>query len=907
MRVPPSSVIHGGPVGRGDRRPPAAAGISDDVSYPVQAAELASALGRRRRRWTPPFDLPPPLVVFGAAAYVIAEMTSVHAFRRMLLALPFVAVLLASAHLRRYPGSSRRVMPLALVGFLIWVALSYGWSVDTHDSAHQVLEYLAVAATGVVLAVALDQESLLRAFSLGSKVFVVMTGVALVVAYHSASTPPAIDPAPGWHGPLGGKNGLGFLMAIALITFTCQRSTRRCSRWWFVGAAVLLLGSQSGAGLCVALVGLAVVVWGRALSGMRRVSSRLGFKVVSLALAACGAVLLITDLPAATALLGKNSTLTGRTKIWSAVVDAIGHNLVHGYGFAAVWLNKTGETAALWHKIGFQVYEAHDVYLDVLLQLGVVGLVLLVLAVVGAWRWMLPALFHGPATTRWLNLIVIALLVEGVVESDLLGNDVILLTATLAAAVQLRRPPAARGVTDEPLLWRGPPPSSGARPNRRSRYAAAVRDKVRSAGKDLVKDLQWGTAFEIASLAGSVVTFVVLARVLGPVAFGYYAAVTGVVGILGTVVNNWVGFVILENSLRDGQDVQTAASSLTTWVCIGAALAIVLAVSLGHVVLPYVSLTVSLSFVAAAVIGNSAVVVSSAVVQAVRGFAVSARGRVALQVLLLVVVIALWQGGHLTLLTLAVGTLAVNVGVGAWYVMSAWKTCRIRIAPGRAYLADLRRGSLYGAVLLFFAVEEDLDKPLLVGLGFRRVAGPYAAAYNIVSMGFLPLNAATASTHNRFLVHSPSALGEHLRRSVRFTLPAAVYGVVAVAVVELCAPLVPLVLGSAYQSTTLMIRLLAFLILFRSLTVFAFNGLMGLGKGAWRTVVLGVSAALNVALNVALIPLMSWRGAVVATLGGEAAYLSLTWIGLLRFQRDHDREVLARSPKTTDVLVAGED
>jgi O-antigen/teichoic acid export membrane protein/O-antigen ligase len=874
---------------------------------PIVPARSVGGVGSRPGRLLHRVPLDPPLVLFGAFAYVASEFTALHPLRKLLPGLPLVAVLLAIAHVRTHPRDLKPFVPVGLLAFFAWVIVSYSWTVDPHDSAHQILEYLGVSLTGMILGLVLDKESLVRVVSLGSRFFVGMTSVALLVAYRSSSLPPAVDPAPGWHGPLGGKNELGFLMALALITFVCERKMRRVHPAWFVLAVVLLLGSQSGAGLCVALMAVSVAIWGRALTGLRDAPARLGFKLLSLAVLAAGILFLLTDFPAATSVLGKNATLTGRTKIWAAVISGIRQQPLHGFGYASVWLNKTGETAVLWSKIGFEVFESHDVYLDLLLQLGVIGFALAILPIAGALRRLLPRIQDTDGATQWMVLILLALLLEGVVESDFIGNDMFLVAAVVAASMGLRAGLTRRNVTTLPVGLGGEISNRGwpveglprllAAPSRKFRRpslpmpsVSSIRGRIGGSDHSLLADLGWGTIFEVASLGGSVIAFVGLARQLGPVTYGYYSAVAGIVGLLGTVVNGWASFVILENTLRDGVDVQDATGSVTAWVSIGAALSMGLTIAVGHMVLPDVSLVVLVCFAAATVVGGSLVALCSSVMQSVNGFAVSARGRIALQLLLVLVTIGLWAGQDLTLLTFAVSSLIAYLVVGLWYLTAVRRSCGFIIRPGRPRWADLGRGGLYGSALLFFAIEEDVDKPLLVALGKRMVAGPYAAAYNIVTMGLLPLNAATAATHNRFLQDDPSVRGEHLKRSLRFTAPAAVYGLVAVIGLELGAPLAPHILGPAYRGTTEMIRLLAFIVLFRALTVFPFNGLMGLGRGGWRICILGTSAVLNVGLNIALIPVFSYKGAVIATLAGECAFVLLTWIGLIIFQRRADRE-----------------
>jgi O-antigen/teichoic acid export membrane protein/O-antigen ligase len=819
------------------------------------------------------------MVMFTAAAYVVNYLTIIHFLRRVLLVLPVVALVVAFLHWRTRRRETTYVIPIALIAYVVWCIVSYGWSADPHDTAHQALEYIGVGLTGLIAGLVLDRRDLIRSFSLGSKALILIMLASLLVAYHSSTTPPAIDPAPGWHGPLGGKNGLGLLMAVALMTLWCERPQRRRASWWLLAAVVLLIGSRSGAGLCVTLVAAAILLWRQALRGVTTSVNRVVFKVGSLVMIAGGALFLVTDFPAATGLLGKNATLTGRTRIWSTVVDAIPHHIYIGVGYGGVWFNKTGATAALWKGIGFQAYEAHDSYLDLLLQLGIVGAALMVLTIGGALYRLLPDLSSRDLALVWAPLVLIGLLVEGVVESDLLSGDILLLGAVVACSLQGRE-----------SFLRGRHRSSG-RPGRHVPWTERL---VRVLPAGAVRDAGWSGIQQVATVVSLAFMFLVLARDLGPTRFGYYAALAGVTGLISAVVNGWAGLVITERVVREGDPPGETFASVASWLGIGAVLSVVVVSSVGHQLVPQIPVTTTVIYVASSVVGYSALTLGAATIQAVHGYGESTKGPLIQQLSLFGLLVVLWTSHDITLVTVGLCMLATNLVAGAWCLRQASRTCDVALRFGRPQGSDIRRGVVYAASLLSFAVEEDVDKPLLVRFGFARAAGVYSAAYNIVTMGLVPLNTITYATHNRFLVHDPDALGQHLRRSIRMTVAAGAYGIVAGVAAWLGAPLVPLILGSSYNGTPQMIRWLSALILLRTLTIYPFNGLMGLGRRGWRLFVLAVSAAANIGLNAALIPSLSWKGAVLATGAGEVTSMVLSWYGLVRYQRLHDEEVLAR-------------
>jgi O-antigen/teichoic acid export membrane protein len=232
------------------------------------------------------------------------------------------------------------------------------------------------------------------------------------------------------------------------------------------------------------------------------------------------------------------------------------------------------------------------------------------------------------------------------------------------------------------------------------------------------------------------------------------------------------------------------------------------------------------------------------------------------------------------------GTLGLLVAVAVLAHLRVHDGLRLRLAqPTRR---DLRDTLSFAAALLSFSVHEDADKILMVRLAEPATAGLYAAAYRAVQVAMAPLRALQAASHRRFLEHDPTRRGEHVQRSATFTAAGAGYGCVAAVAVFLVAPLLPVVLGSAYAGSVDMVRLLAGLVLLRGLGMFCFNGLMGLRAHGARLMIVASAAGVALAGCALLIPTWSWRGAVGATLVAELVFLALSWAALLRLQRRHD-------------------
>jgi exopolysaccharide production protein ExoQ len=144
--------------------------------------------------------------------------------------------------------------------------------------------------------------------------------------------------------------------------------------WW------LLMQASSATSLAMMILGMAVM-W---LVGLKFVNRRYIGVYLSAAILLFVAMQPIFDVYATVVKgLGRNLTLTGRTEIWSAVLQLQSNPLL-GTGFESFWLGSRLE--ALWKEFFFHPIQAHNGYIEIYLNLGLVGIALYIGQFVGTFR-----------------------------------------------------------------------------------------------------------------------------------------------------------------------------------------------------------------------------------------------------------------------------------------------------------------------------------------------------------------------------------------------------------------------------------------------------------------------------------------------------------------------------------------
>lgn len=212
---------------------------------------------------------------------------------------------------------------------------------------------------------------------------IAITVVALLIDSSTRShitSDPAVPNYPGWHGYFIHKNAMTPFLVFSIPTILAF-DKNFVARWAsLVVIAGLLAGSSSVTGIFGGFLAGVMWVWLRIYQSQSREDLRTSTLFLAASMLGVMALLVgsFLSLATITSASGKDLTFSGRTDIWGAAVTAIEQRPLLGYGTGAMfWSNPVNqETDALWREVGFEAAHAHSGALDLMLQLGAVGLIL---------------------------------------------------------------------------------------------------------------------------------------------------------------------------------------------------------------------------------------------------------------------------------------------------------------------------------------------------------------------------------------------------------------------------------------------------------------------------------------------------------------------------------------------------
>jgi O-antigen ligase len=296
------------------------------------------------------------------------------------------------------------------------------------------------------------------AFALILNLLFVLGGSVTVASYGSRGL---VDI--GYQGYFGGKNYLGECAAVALLLSLHEmlyRGRRRVLGIMIAAIAVLLVflsDSKTALGLaliCPFLAGLTLII---------RKITRISPAIILLSIPFCYVVLSHVsnfNIYRISYMVYGDSTLTGRSIIWDFADYEIARSPLVGWGYQSFWL-VPGSPAIVdapgWVKM---MPNAHNGYYDTMLEMGYVGLILLVGFIITTLHGVGCIADRNPGRA-WLALsLALFVIVYNFLESLWMRGFEFLWVVFVIAAAEIAR--YWRPLPRSPTLG-SPDPSSGAR------------------------------------------------------------------------------------------------------------------------------------------------------------------------------------------------------------------------------------------------------------------------------------------------------------------------------------------------------------------------------------------------------------------------------------------------------------
>jgi exopolysaccharide production protein ExoQ len=300
----------------------------------------------------------------------------------------------------------------AVLSFAVLAFLSTLWSQAPQVSFRKaaiLFLYMLVAWFFATYYSPPDQMRLLLALG----VIMAMASIAWVIFLPNYG----VQPTGEWKGVFGQKNMLANTMFFLFSGLPfCRISSARSLLIVATQAGLplgLILLSRSRSPLVMVAVVIAVRVLGPLLVRTRK--EALPFMLYCLGI---GTAMIPIGLAVVLPLLGRDFTFSGRTHTWANIFPLALDHFWLGRGYQAFWIGASGNPAAIILG-GIPIISVDNGYLDVMLQCGFVGVLLLSVLLIACARDFGSLLSRSsvPLIAYWYAALIIAIFVGGVTEN----------------------------------------------------------------------------------------------------------------------------------------------------------------------------------------------------------------------------------------------------------------------------------------------------------------------------------------------------------------------------------------------------------------------------------------------------------------------------------------------------------
>jgi exopolysaccharide production protein ExoQ len=325
----------------------------------------------------------------------------------------------------------REVVPLILQSWPLFLLpafamLSFTWSAYPQDAMRLGVLMMLTPLTIVVIAARMNTRQVLRCLMFAG----------ILAAVYAA---PEIDTF-AWGGPYASKNYLAIQMLFAMVLSLSAALNPNELKWVRIVALpfvpicfYFLYLANSATSLVFAIIGIVGLIGFRySWMGFDRVRHLRTILALVAALVALMISIVILNLPENTfvsdflGLLGKDSTLSGRTALWREAALVSEEHPIFGVGLEGFWQYDVGAAQTL-NENDFKAFGTklsfHNVYWEVRVHLGYIGLALFDLILAWCLYRTLSSWFRAPTLENSVLVVTAAIILTSTfTESVLWGT-----------------------------------------------------------------------------------------------------------------------------------------------------------------------------------------------------------------------------------------------------------------------------------------------------------------------------------------------------------------------------------------------------------------------------------------------------------------------------------------------------
>lgn len=340
----------------------------------------------------------------------------------------------------------------------IWLLLAIAfvsviWSSNPKNTLLRSIALIGTSLFGLYLASRYTIREQLKLLGWSCALIIGLSILFAIVIPHYGTMDSGIH-AGSWRGIYIHKNILGKIMGLGGVVFVLLAIDSKEDRWFpIAGLALsccLIVLSRSSSSMINFAATIALIP----VCAMFRWRYTVMVPAIIAVVLFGGGLSLWLDRNATILLgsIGKDLTLTGRTRMWPAIMEMIWRQPLQGYGYNGFWFNWDSPGAYVWAASNWTPPNAHNGFMDLWLDFGLMGVVVFAVSFLQTlWRGLKLLRVDRHAASSWSLLYLIYLVLGNLTESCLINRNDIFWLLYIAISFSLATVPMAK-VDSAPVL-----------------------------------------------------------------------------------------------------------------------------------------------------------------------------------------------------------------------------------------------------------------------------------------------------------------------------------------------------------------------------------------------------------------------------------------------------------------------
>lgn len=269
-----------------------------------------------------------------------------------------------------------------IVLLVAFASCSFLWSAQPSESFSKIISLIGTTLFGTYIATRFSIQKQL-------KLLLTAFGIIVILSFLFAIALPKYGIMGGvhagaWRGIYNHKNNFAQMLVLAALVFLCNLFQKHINfkhvavpALGFFTSLLLLLLARSTSGLLISanVISLFFLIQPLRWRDKVMIPSLSFFS----AIAYVTVLTIVVNVETILGWFGKDLSLTGRSDIWPIVIRVIQSRLWLGYGYGGFWGDESSPGGIVWREYGWEAPNAHNGFLDLWAQLGLVGLILFVI------------------------------------------------------------------------------------------------------------------------------------------------------------------------------------------------------------------------------------------------------------------------------------------------------------------------------------------------------------------------------------------------------------------------------------------------------------------------------------------------------------------------------------------------